>query len=98
MSRNKGGETFPILNITSNVPIAPVTLRLTANQRGDNLFSTLPVADLNNPPVGALFIPQVVNGGGFTTQIISISTSTGPGTVTISFMVDNGQAVTVPFN
>ena len=87
-----------VLNITSNVPISPVTLRLTANQRGDNLFSTLPVADLNNPPTGALFIPQVVNGGGFTTQIIFISTSTGPGTVTISFMVDNGQAVTVPFN
>ncbi|MGB7624025.1 MAG: hypothetical protein WBN92_16890 [Terriglobia bacterium] len=87
-----------VLNITSNVPLAPVTLRLTANQRGDNLFSTLPVADLNNPPTGLLYIPQVVNGGGFTTQIISISTSTSPGTEIIPFMNDSGQTVTVPFN
>lgn len=86
-----------VLNITSNVPISPVTLRLTANQRGDNLFSTLPVADLNNPPTGMLYLPQVVNGGGFTTQIISISTSSGAGTETISFMNDNGQAINVPF-
>ncbi|MDD5543058.1 MAG: hypothetical protein PHX83_07765 [Acidobacteriia bacterium] len=87
-----------VLNITSNVPLSTVTLRLTANQRGDNLFSTLPVADLNNPPVGALLIPQIVNGGGFTTQIISINTSTNGGTVNILFLNDSGQVTVVTFN
>ncbi|MDD5542779.1 MAG: hypothetical protein PHX83_06355 [Acidobacteriia bacterium] len=87
-----------VLNITSNVPISPVTLRLTVNQRGDNLFSTLPVADLNNPPVPNGIIPQIVNGGGFTTQIISINTTSSSGTVAISFLNDSGQQVLVPFN
>jgi len=85
-----------VLTMGSNVPIAPVTLRLTANQRGDQILSTLPVADLNNLPTGALILSQVVNGGGYTTQIILINTSSNGGTITITFRDDNGNTVSVP--
>ena len=86
-----------VLTLTSNVPITVVTLRLTNNQRGDEIFSTLPVADLNAPPTDPLYIPQVVDGGGYTTQLILINTASGAGTVTITFLNDNGSQVPVPF-
>jgi hypothetical protein len=58
----------------------------------------LPVADLNNPPVGTQYLPQVVNGSGFQTQIILINTSGGAGTVGIVFQTDSGQTVILPFS
>ena len=85
-----------VLTIQSNQPLALVTLRLTHNERGEEIYSTLPVADLNNPPVGPLFIPQVVDGGGFTTQIILINTSNGGETVGITFISPSGSTVVVP--
>jgi hypothetical protein len=87
-----------VLTIQSNQPLAIVTLRLTNNQRSEEIFSTLPVADLNHLPVGPLFIPQVVDGGGYTTQIILINTTSGGGTVGITFQNDSGSTVIVPFS
>ncbi|MBZ5537777.1 MAG: hypothetical protein LAO31_17620 [Acidobacteriia bacterium] len=82
-----------VLAIQSNQPLAIVTLRLTNNQRSEEIFSTLPVADLNNPPLGPLFLPQVVNGGGYKTQIIVLGTSLGLGAVNINFFDDTGGIV-----
>lgn len=87
-----------MLTLTSNVPIAPVTLRLTNNQRGEVLFSTLPVADLNHPPSGQQILSQIVDGGSYTTQIILINVTSGGQTITINFFNDNGNTVSVPFN
>lgn len=87
-----------VLWLQSNLPIAPVTLRLTTNQRAEQLFSTLPVANLNSPPTGAQYLAQVVNGGGYVTQIILINTTSGGGTVGIVFINDNGTTVFVPFS
>jgi hypothetical protein len=91
------GNFRGMLTLTSNAPIALITLRLTANQIGDNLYSTLPVANLNTPPVGNQYLVQIVNGGGYVTQIILINTSSGDGFVTISFRNDPGNVVAVPF-
>jgi hypothetical protein len=82
-----------ILTLNSNVPISPLTLRLTRNQRAEDIFSTLPVADLNNPPVGSLFLPQIVDGGGFQTQLILLSTSSSTGAVQLDFFNDAGASV-----
>jgi hypothetical protein len=82
-----------ILTLSSNVPVSPLTLRLTKNQRAEDLFSTLPVADLNNPPVGSLFLPQIVDGGGFQTQLILLSTSSTTGAVQLDFFNDLGASV-----
>jgi hypothetical protein len=91
------GNFRGMLTLTSNAPIALITLRLTANQIGDNLYSTLPVANLNVPPVGNQYLVQIVNGGGYATQIILINTSGSDGSVRVSFMDDNGNVVAVPF-
>ena len=82
-----------VLNITSTQPNSYLTLRLTINKRGEPIYSTLPVADLNNPPQGVQFLPQIVNGGGFKTQTIVIGTSTGPDTVYISYFDETGKGV-----
>jgi hypothetical protein len=86
-----------VLTLSSNVPIAPVTLRSTTNQRGENLYSTLPVVDLNNPPTGPLYLPQIADGGGFTTQIILINTSPSSGSVTMNFFNDIGGSEHIAF-
>lgn len=91
------GNFQGMLTLTSNAPIALITLRLTANQIGDNLYSTLPVANLNLPPVGNQYLVQIVNGGGYATQIILINTSGSDGSVRIPFLDDNGNVVAVPF-
>jgi alpha-tubulin suppressor-like RCC1 family protein len=87
-----------ILTLSSNVPIAPVTLRLTSNQRGEDLYSTMPVTDLNHPPAGPLYLPQIVDGGGYTTQIILVNTGSSAGTITINFFNDAGSQVQIPFS
>lgn len=85
-----------ILTITSNMPIAALTLRLTKNERGEDIYSTLPTTDLNNPPLGALFLPQIAVGGGFQTQFILLSTSNNSGTVRLDFFDENGARIVLP--
>jgi sugar lactone lactonase YvrE len=86
------------ITISSNVAIGSVSMRVTQNQRGDTLYSTLPVADLNNPANGASIIPQFVVGGGFTTEIILLNTSSGAGTVHIDFLNDAAERIPVPMH
>ncbi len=87
-----------VLTITSDQAIAPVTLRYTVNQRGEDLYSALPVADLNNPPLGPLYLQQIADGGGFTTQIILINTSYLSGNITVNLSGDVGDDLSIPFH
>jgi Bacterial Ig-like domain (group 3) len=82
-----------VLNITGTQPNSFLTLRQTINERGENIWSTLPVADLNNPPLGIQILPQIVNGGGYKTESIIISTSASLGTVYINFFDEGGSSV-----
>jgi len=81
------------LSLTSNVPISALTLRLTQNQRGQSIYSTLPIADLNSPPTGAVYIPQIADGGGYSTQIIVVNTANSPGAVHVDFYDSSGKKV-----
>jgi photosystem II stability/assembly factor-like uncharacterized protein len=81
------------LTVTSNVPVAPLTLRLTTNQRGDSILSTLPVVDLKNLSTGPLYLTQVVDGAGYRTQFIVMNTSGQAGTVHIDIFDENGNTV-----
>ncbi len=85
------------LTLTSNVAIASVALRLTTNERGELLLSTLPVADLSNPPTGTQYLAQIVSGGGYTTELILINTSDSAVTAQLDFYDDNGVKITSPF-
>lgn len=87
-----------VLEIVSQAPLAPVTLKLTINRRGDPILTTLPVADLTRPVEGSLAVfPQVAFGQGFSTRLLLLSGSdraTSAGTVTLSR--SDGDALAVP--
>ena len=64
-----------MLEIFCQVPLVPVTLKLTINERADPILTTLPVADLTRSGPGRqLVYPQVGFGSGFSTRFILIST------------------------
>src|SRR5262249_38115437 len=80
-------EIFPSLSLpflgvlrisTSTLGISVTGLRIRYNERGDVLITTTPPASETAPmPPGEFDFPQVVNGGGFTTQFILFSGTPG---------------------
>ena len=84
-----------ILDIRSTYAVTAVTLKLTSNTRGDLLLTTLPVADLTQPPSSQpVVLPQIAIGGGFSTRIITLN----PGTTAsghLNFYVDDGTSLAV---
>ena len=89
-----------VLEIETDVPIVPITLKLTLNSRGDLILTTLPVADLTRPiDATSLVFPQVGFGVGFSTRIILISTSApgeAPSTGVLKLTLSDGGALVVP--
>src|SRR5262249_23109956 len=62
------------LHISASAPLAGLTLRGTANERGDFILTTLPVSDLVNPAPGRVVLfPHMAYGGGFSTQLVVLS-------------------------
>jgi hypothetical protein len=82
-----------VLEISSPLASAPpfvaLTLRSLSNARGEFLLTTFPVADLTQSPPQPIVFPQIADGGGYTTQLIMLSPS-GPATIAVSFLDDNG--------
>jgi hypothetical protein len=57
--------------VSSSSAVSVVGLRIHYNERGDFLLSTTPATNENAQPVrGELLFPQIVDGGGFTTEFI----------------------------
>jgi hypothetical protein len=75
--------TFPfkgVLKLTGGnaAGLSMVGLRLRTNERTDILVTTTPPTNENTPPsINEVLFPQIVNGGGFTTQFILFSGATG---------------------
>jgi photosystem II stability/assembly factor-like uncharacterized protein len=90
---------FGSLEIVSDRPLSVLALRMTTNQRGEILFTTLPVADLTAPVLsGAVFnglFPQFADGGGYTTSLILLNTSNATETGTLHIMDNSGAALIV---
>jgi sugar lactone lactonase YvrE len=87
---------FGTLDIASDQPLSVLSLRGTTNQRKQFLITTTPVADLAKPPgSGAIYFPQLVDGGGYTTSLILMNTSTATETGTLQIMDNNGAAFAV---
>ena len=83
-----------ILRIASTAPdIATVGLRLAINQRYDVLVTTTPPAEENTATTFSdVFFPHFVDSGGWTTQFILFSGSTGqPASGVIRFTGQDGQ-------
>ena len=69
---------------------------MTTNQRGEVLFTTTPTADLTKPATsGVIFFPQFADGGGYTTAIVLLNTSSGIETGTLQILDDNGDPLVV---
>ncbi|MBZ5537885.1 MAG: hypothetical protein LAO31_18170 [Acidobacteriia bacterium] len=102
---------FGSLEVTSDQPVSVIALRLTANQRGETLLTSTPIADLTQSvPGGVISFPQLVDGGGYQTALILLNTSASPESGMIWFYDDlafpllvrlvgaSSPAATIPYN
>jgi hypothetical protein len=101
----EAGEGFAgLMEITSPVPMAPVTLKFTTNARNQSILTTLPLADLTRPAATEnLIFPQIgfgdFPGGSFATRLILINRETAGGLAgALGFFQSDGSALTVPLD
>lgn len=92
-----------LMEITSPAPIVPITLKLTENQRGHPILTTLPIADLTRlSSAESLVFPQVGLGeipgvGEISTRLLLINTnSNDPTSGILSFFKSDGTDLIVP--
>jgi hypothetical protein len=87
---------FGSLEIASSQPLSVLGLRGTTNQNNEFLMTTTPIADLthalNQTPI---YFPQFVDGGGYTTSIILLNTSSVSETGTLDIMDGKGEPFVV---
>ncbi len=63
-----------LLDISSTVAFQAVTLKLTINNRNEQVLTTLPVVDLKTePPAGPLVFAHLAFGNGFNSRVILIN-------------------------
>jgi hypothetical protein len=87
---------FGVLDIASTQPLSVLALRGTYNQKQQFIFTTTPVADLTQSAGNApIYFAQLGDGGGYTTSLILINTSTASETGTLGIMDNNGSALLV---
>jgi hypothetical protein len=83
---------FGLLEISSDQPISIFALRMTINQRGEPLFTNMPLADLTSSLVASpLNFPQVTDGGGYQTTFLFMNTSDVQESGTLYFMKNDGS-------
>jgi sugar lactone lactonase YvrE len=93
----QGDTQFASLEISSTQPLSIIALRMTTNQRSEALFTTTPVADLTKTlSTKPMYFPQFADGGGYTTSIVLLNTTTsGTETGTFQILDDNGSPIIV---
>jgi hypothetical protein len=83
-----------VLDISSSTPFAALTLRSLINERDEFLMTTFPVADANQSGPTPVVFPQIVAGGGYTTEFILLS-ATGAASMTISYFGNTGTPLAI---
>jgi hypothetical protein len=83
-----------VLDISSSVPFAALTLRSLINSRDDFLVTTLPVADMTRPGPSPIVFPQIADGGGYEMQSILLGAA-GASSTTLEFYDDAGSPLPV---
>jgi trimeric autotransporter adhesin len=87
---------FATLEIAGDQPLSVVALRMTTNQRGEILYTTTPIADMTKSLANAsIYFPQFVDGGGYTTSLILMNTSTQTETGSLQILDNNGNPLLV---
>jgi hypothetical protein len=87
---------FGSLEILSDQPLSIVALRETINQRHEALFATTPIADLSRPlATDPIYFPQFADGGGYTTALVLLNTSSTAEKGTLQIFDSNGVPLVV---
>jgi hypothetical protein len=82
------------LDVSSETPFAALTLRSLTNGRGDFLLNAMPVADLQQPAPKSMIFPQIVHGGGYSTEFILLGPG-APSTTILNFFGNDGAPLAV---
>ncbi|MBI4474706.1 MAG: IPT/TIG domain-containing protein, partial [Acidobacteria bacterium] len=84
-----------IIEIGSTQAAAVIALRLTVNLGGEQVLTTLPVADMTRLTSStSMTFPHVINGQGFSTRLLFINTATGRTAAgQLSFYESSGAAM-----
>jgi hypothetical protein len=102
---NSASSFNGLINLVSAAPVAVLALRF-QNQdfSAVPLIPLLPFTSLVPPRLngaggpGAVMLPQIAVGGGWTTEIVLTNTSIGPVSVRVDVFSPSGGPLSVPFN
>ncbi len=85
-----------LLEMSGAEPFVCTSLKLSSNQRGEPILTTLPVADLDREfPSSPLILPQIGFGVGFSTRLILISPPV-ESVASLRFRNSSGGDLTLP--
>ncbi len=87
-------EFTGVLDISSATPFAALTLRSLNNERNDFLLTTFPIADATRSAPAPIVFPQIVDGGGYVTQLILLSPG-GASNATLRYYSETGTPLAV---
>ena len=88
---NSGSFSRGTFTFTSSVPVSVVALRGFTNERSEFLITTLPVTPLSTSLEQSAIFPQLVDGGGWSTQLVLVNPTDNTLTGTVEFF---GQGTT----
>ncbi len=87
---------FASLEINSDQFLSILALRMTANQKNDILYTTTPVADLNQSlTADPIYFAQFADGGGYTSSLILLNTSNAAETGILQIFDNHGLPLSV---
>lgn len=84
-----------VVDLSSSLPFAALTLRSLTNIRGDFLLTLFPIADYTQPAPAPIVFPQIAAGGGYQTQIIVLNTDPNTRNILVSYFDDKGNPLDV---
>ncbi len=88
---------FGSLEVSSDMPISILALRMTAKPDGELLLTSTPIADMTQPPPsGTVYFPRIVDGGGWKSVYVLLNTSSSTETGNLNlFAKDGSNSLTV---
>ena len=88
----RAGRLFGTFTFTSSLSITAAALRMYTNDRGEPLFSTLPILEPGVAPPPTI-VPQFIQGAGWRTDIVLMNYGDTPVNGTVEFVRANGETL-----